>query len=457
MKILSYLRRHPIIIGLIVLSVMVRLGTLAALTYAHGYDAILLGDSTHYLIVAENVFNGIGYMYDGYPEAYRAPGYPAFLYLFVATGIPLIAGSLIQIAIASLIAPATYLLMRRFGVGQLLAAIAAAALAIEPVMVFYSVVLMPDVFFSILTLCAGWCALRFLETGAVRYLPYAGIACGIANYMRPADLYLPIAFVLAGALALAYRREFSIRTASALLLIPFFSFIVMSPWYVRNIATFGVPEFVSSQAPNLYKYGAGSTLAIAQGRDFAPVVKELYEKAAREMPHPDINAFENQEYLVRESKQIIAEHPAAFLKAYVLGLNGFWFSGNYHSLFARYGLISAEHRTISYSMVLGQQGVWGLMKTIAQTFDVYVFVGIFGKVLWMGICLSAVLGMWIMRRRPEAWIAALLCAYFSVTLLSTTIGIEARHRYALNPLLIAFSAVAISWMYAFVRTRLFRV
>ncbi len=433
-----------VIRNVFLVAVAIRLLVLGALVYFHGYSAILLGDSTHYLILAEHVQQGIGYVYDGVLEAYRAPGYPAFLYIFVSTGVPLIVGSFIQIIVASLIPATSYMIMRRLGVTHTYSFVGALFLAVEPVMVFYSIVLMPDVFFSVATLIAAWLAVKWTSEYPMSVAMYAGIAIGVSNYFRPANLYLPIGLFIAGFLLLLIRRHLSARSVLSLVLIPFFAFLITVPWSLRNLHQFGTMEFVSSQAPNLYKYGAGATLATAENRDFAPVVQELYAKAAAEMPDPDINAFANKTYLVKRSKEIILAHPAAYLESYLLGLSGFWFSGNYHSLLGKYGVISAEHRSVSYSLVLGREGVTGLIRTIVRTFDSYVVIALGGKALWLLIGGATVAGLWITRRRPEAWVTALLIAYFSATLLSTTIGVEARHRYALNPLMIAFTAVACS-------------
>ncbi len=437
----------PLLAGIIALAIAFRLCILAALVHFNGYDSLLLGDSVHYLRLAEHMRDGIGYVYEGVTETYRAPGYPAFLYVFVVTGVPLIAASLVQIIMSSLIPPGAYLLMRRLSVPRAWSIGAALFLAIEPVLAFYSVVLMPDVFFSILTLVAAWCAVRWCEEGAVKWAVSAGLSCGVANYLRPADLYLPIAFFLGGLMVLAVRRTITPRAVFVLAMVPFFSFLVMAPWSLRNLYLFNTTEFVSAKASNLYKYGAGATLATAEHRDLNLVIHDLNAKAEAEAPNPHLNTFEDEDYLLRESKKIIFAHPFDYLKTYLLGLNGFWFSGNYHSLLASYGMISAEHRSVSYSLIFAQEGISGLVHAVLQTLDVYVLIALFGKALWFVLTAFALGGFWILRRRPEVWVSALLSAYFSATLLSTTIGVEARHRFALIPLVSVFAFAAMATVY----------
>ncbi len=430
-----------------------RVALLLALVSSHGYGAILLGDSTHYLMLAEHVHQGIGYVYDGVLEAYRAPGYPAFLYFFVVTGIPLIVGSVLQIVVSSAIPAATYVFARRMGLPRVLSWCAGLLLAFEPTMIFYSVVLMPDVFFAALTLVAAFYAVRWCSEYRWTHAALAGVLCGVANYFRPADLYLPFAFVIGGLLVLLYRKHLSVRAVLPLLLVPFFAFLVMAPWSLRNLYHFGTTKFVSSQAPNLYKYGAGATLANAGHRNYPDVVRELYAQAALDNPGVDINAFAMEEYLMTKSKDIIRAHPVAYIETYLVGLSGFWFSGNYHTLFARYGLISAEHRSVSYSLALAQDGVGGLIKKIIETFDTYVVIALFSKALWLTIGVLAAFGLWIYRREPSAWVAAIMFAYFSATLLSTTIGVEARHRYMLNTQLVVFAALALHTFAIWARRR----
>lgn len=421
--------------------------------YFHGADSLLLGDSTHYLALAESVREGAGYVYKGAPEAYRAPGYPAFLYLFVASNVPLVIASVVQFIASAMLPVLSYFLALKIGVHRKMSLAGGIFLAFEPVMVFYGVVLMPDAFFAIFTFAAVWYAIRWCESGGFTYPLLAGFFCGVANYFRPADLYLPAAFIAGGLALLIVRRALSAKNIAALLIIPVAAFAIMAPWSVRNYITFGTFDFVSSQAPNLYKYGGGATLSIAEGRPLTDVLPELYEKARREAPRADLNDFANKNYLVAETIDIIRAHPFAYAKAYVLTLNGFWFSGNYHSLLASYGAISPANNNISYSLTLAQEGAIGLAKQIARTLDLYVAIAILGKALWFGVVALTLIGLWIYRRRPEAWVIALTCAYFSATLLSTPLGVEARHRYAINPLIIPFAAAAVHYVICAVRTR----
>lgn len=212
---------------------------------------------------------------------------------------------------------------------------------------------------------------------------------------------------------------------------------------------FGATEFVASKTTNLFNYGAVATLAAAEGRDYAIVKKELVERARREAPDPNLTSFADTEYLTNVSKEIIFQHPKEYVTTYLLGLNTFWFSGNYHYLLGRYGIIERPERATSFSLVLASEGPLGLVQAVMRTLDGYVAIAIVGKVFWVVVGMLALLGLWVRRRTPDAWVTVLLVAYFSATLIGTTIGVEARHRYALNPLLFAFAAVTVYALYAY--------
>src|SRR3989338_9052240 len=85
------------------LALIIRLIVLIFLLTNVGSNGIILGDTTRYLALAQSLVNGQGYFYDGSLEAFRPPGYPAYLFLFVYFNIPLWLAAIIQIIFSSLI------------------------------------------------------------------------------------------------------------------------------------------------------------------------------------------------------------------------------------------------------------------------------------------------------------------------------------------------------------------
>jgi hypothetical protein len=431
------------LIGLFFFSVIIRLALLGALLTYGGNDAIVLGDGIHYVTVAQNIADGEGVFYDGVLESYRPPGYSFYLLPFAYFKLPLYLAVIPQILVASLFPVCVFLLCRRLAVSYPFSLGAGILASIEPVQLFYSVVILADVYFSMAVLVAAYSVVRWIEVRRLRFLISAGVAIAVANYMRGAAIYLPYAFIVFGAIVLLLRREATMRSLAPLALIPLTALLVMAPWYIRNNVVFGVSEFVSSKGIILYSFAPVAITAKLEGRTYEVVKEQFYTKARTDLRDDNLTSFKNQSYLVEKSKEIIFAHPFLYLENYLLGLNTFWFSGNYHQLLVKYGVIAKPERSISYSLVLSQQGPVALVRTIFTTLDWYVVIAILGKAFWFALGVLAAIGLWLRRRTPEAWMAFLLAAYCSATILVPTIGVEARHRYALNPLMIAFAAVAV--------------
>jgi hypothetical protein len=66
--------------------------------------------------------------------------------------------------------------------------------------------------------------------------------------------------------------------------------------------------------------------------------------------------------------------------------------------------------------------------------------------------LATLYGLSLYRKSVVGWLIAVFFVYFSLTILSTVIGVEARHRYALNPIIFSLVCAAAYALYArFVR------
>ena len=437
--------------------------------FVHGGEAALLpGDGLRYLSLADSTLSGHGYMYEGALEAYRAPGYPLYFMLFRLLHAPLWSASLLQTTVSAGIAGWVVWFSRiKLGLPVWAACIAGLFAALEPDQVYYSVMLLPDVFFSIATLATFTYVLRWFDTGLFRYVFYAGLAIGIGNYFRPALMYLP--FFLAVAFfffAYAWWRPSVERgstqastpnvnrgsvkhAAIATLLVIVTAFGVMAPWYMRNEYVFGAFGFVSSQGYTQFTYDAVATTAAVEHRTYQDVKVEMLAQASAQAPDPNLYSFADGKYLTDQTLAVVIAHPKDFLKVYFLGLSEFWTIGNYQYLLKSVGLLAPPSQSVSYTMLLASQGLHAAISSfIGKIFEPFILVALFDRTFWFCICLIALTGLVLYRREPAAWLALLFALYFSATILSVSIGVEARHRYALDPLLFAFTVAALHILYA---------
>ncbi len=449
----AYVRRVPIVIFLIFgIALMVRLIVLGALLYSGGESNLIWGDTTRYLALAQNLIDDIGFVHKGVPDAYRPPGYPMFLLPFLAGGLPLWVASIVQIIVASFIPVATYLAAHRYlQLPHRWALFAGVVAAIEPVQVYFSVVLLPEALFASFFLLSLACMVRWLSYHDLRSAIWAGVFLALANYIRPAGLYFPVVVALLFAVYLWWHQlphRYLLHLCAYML-----AFIaILSPWYVRNHLQFGVSDFVSAGSYNLYIYGAASTLALATNRAYEDVNLEFLSDITQKAPEGQNRwSLRNMRFFESRSKEIISEYPLVFVRTYLAGLNNFHFSGTYHFLLSKYGIVHVPER-ISFSFYVNDNGFGAAFAKFAPLlFTPYFFLAAFGKILWFIFIFGALIGAWINRRNPLAILFVASLAYFCVTTVSVTIGAEARQRYMLNPLIFIFFAACVSVVWTRVR------
>jgi len=443
--------------ALFALSMATKVVYTVALYRYGGSDALILGDSTRYLTLAQHVVSGEGYTYNGYLESYRPPGYPGYLMLFTYFGIPLIFASLLQSMVASLLPIASFFLAHKLlGLPSKISGVVGILTALEPVQNFYAVTLMPDVYFSALLLVCIYYMYRWLNTERVRYIFLASVAIGFANYIRPAGLYLTLLLVIGTIVVGVYTREPLRQRALHLLVFFIIPSALMAPWCIRNYMQFDHYGFVSSLPYVAYVYAGVSSEAAARGVPYEVVKKEFLSRAAANVLDPKRPlTFANAPYYLENTLRSVQLYTTGYITTYLTGLNTFWFSGNYHYLMARYGLIENPPSKPSFSMLLASKGVSVVMQTVWEmSSQPYLYIAIVGKIFWVVVFLTALVGAAVSPDKYASMLFILLVVYFSITILPMTIGVEARHRYAMNPLLFGFSALGCVYASQYVRNKL---
>ncbi len=435
------LQKNKTLVWIFTIAFIVRIIFLIILSLHGGEETLVLGDTKRYLAIAQSVVSGEGYLYKGFLESYRAPGYPGYLMPFVAFNIPLWIASVLQIIIASLIPVFVYKFWQKYiGIKGRWIWLPVVLAIIEPVQVYYSVVLLPDVFFAALFLLGLHYVLKWFEGRTLKSLVFAAICFGFSNYMRPAGIYMMIFFGLCGIAYFLYKKQFTKKVLGHIVLFVVLSLLCILPWSLRNYVAYGSLSFVSSSAYNALVYAAASSKAVETGRDYNEVKLELLATLAKEAPVPrNPNNLQNEEYILGVVKETILTYPKGFIKTYLLGLNTFLFSGNYHYLLLKHGFIAMPEKGLSFSLILADKGLGGMLSKVGTyAGSPYVVIAILGKIFWLVVTVGSIIGAWRMRSKSGAFVFLMGVAYFAFTILSVTIGVEARHRYMLNPLIFVF-------------------
>ncbi len=177
---------------------------------------------------------------DGYPTAFRAPGYPLFLAgLYKAFGLQdrIAVVRLVQSVLGALLAPLAALLAHRLRLSAQATRLAGISLALYPILWMYPVGLASENTFIPLLVVSALALLSAGERPGALETTLAGLALGAATLTRGALApFLPVA-------ALWLWRRSGLRQATLLTVVVS---AVLAPWILRNSLFLGRPAFVEN-------------------------------------------------------------------------------------------------------------------------------------------------------------------------------------------------------------------
>ncbi len=258
-------RIGPFPLGVFVLALALRLvPVLWALPLGIGLD-----DMFQYDMLARSILAGNGYRWYAEPDlaliqpyiqldlssisydprgvetSFRPPLYPAFLALIYAlSGLPhrFAAARLAQAVLGALLAPMTYALGRRYGLGEKGARWAALAVAAYPILLAYPLALVTENLFFPLVLVSALALLRADETNRARHWLLAGLLLGLATLTRSVIfLFALMAVAWAGFSGRGWRAGWR----NGLLVLAGVLALTL-PWAARNTRLHGRLMFVES-------------------------------------------------------------------------------------------------------------------------------------------------------------------------------------------------------------------
>lgn len=273
--------RRAGLLGLVLVAVLVR-GLLLA-HVAHEPRKLYTPDSTGYHVLAHNLLrHGVFSGSEAAPFAPATgptPGYPVFVSgVFALAGESAIAVALLQIALAGATVVVTVWLAGRLGVSPGGATLAGLVVALEPVSVLHTVLLLTETLFT-LVLIGGLALLAWhLHTGSGWALVAGALLLGAATLSRPITLYLPLLLLpvlLTG--AVPARRWILVRRGLAFLLV---AALLPAAWAARNYREAGVFTVSTIGSAVLYYHVAATVLAAERGITQREAVQELRRIAA---------------------------------------------------------------------------------------------------------------------------------------------------------------------------------
>jgi 4-amino-4-deoxy-L-arabinose transferase-like glycosyltransferase len=242
----------------------------------------------------------------------RPPGYPAILFLFRTVGDSYTTAALLQSLIGVGAVFLTYHLALRLA-GVSVATVAAWWVAVDPLLVVQSSVLLTETIFAVLMLVA-LAHLTPLAQTAGNLAPWrwatAGLLVAAATFVRPISLYLPILVLLVGLfVALLHDRR---RLIYGALVFAVSFALPVGAWFLHNSSLTGVPTFSTVQGVNLALYRAVGAMIHEEGVSRNEARREMRRLVEAETK-PQMNPAEVAAIETRVGIREILERPLGYV------------------------------------------------------------------------------------------------------------------------------------------------
>lgn len=270
-----------------------------------------------YLDLARDLVLNGRFALNGIPELYRVPGYPILLFPGILGGH--MAG--VTIAIQILLSCLTVYLVCRIALmvfrRSSIAIACAWMLAIEPLSVIFSTLLMPETFltFAVTLFLLGM--IRYLNSGSQASLVLAACAASLSAFVSPIAYGLPVA-VSVTLVAVAYtqkRARMALHSTVFLVL----SMGLMGMWQARNYLETGYAGFSTAYVQSLYFAQAPAVLSVAEGRSEEAIQSEMSDRLhAYQLHHPHIAS--QMDFLRTEGLRALSSYPLTYTIIHVKGM-----------------------------------------------------------------------------------------------------------------------------------------
>jgi 4-amino-4-deoxy-L-arabinose transferase-like glycosyltransferase len=350
----------------------------------------------------------------------RPPGYPAILFLFRTVGDSYTTAALLQSLIGVGAVFLTYHLALRLA-GVSVATVAAWWVAVDPLLVVQSSVLLTETIFAVLMLVA-LAHLTPLAQTAGNLAPWrwatAGLLVAAATFVRPISLYLPILVIVVGLFVALVHDRRRLIYGTLVFLIAFA--LPVGAWFVHNSSLTGVPTFSTVQGVNLALYRAVGAMIHEEGVSRDEARSEMRRLVEAETT-PEMNPAEMAAIETRVGIQEILKRP----RGYVISAA----RGSIYTLFGP-GQADIQERLST--------GRWAAIASPVVVLSI---------VSALGMALFATAGVWHLTR-GRAWAPLLLLGLPIVYLLLIGSGqeSEARFRVPLAPMIAILAAVGVTWL-----------
>lgn len=409
-------------VWLLDLTGLAALSTLARLPWVLLVHAGPTSDSYFYYLSASSIAEGHGYSIMGHSTAFFPVGWPAFLAgLFAITGPSFAAVKTVNLVLWALSAGLAYALGRRLD-GRAVGLVSGGLVAVAPTVTVYAMRASSEALF--IPLLLGVCLLLIEKDGltpSLRRSALAGVLLGLAILVRSTAMLLPLVLPLWLLLRRPARESWR---AAALLAVT--SVLVLVPWAIRNAT---VMHTLGLSTNGGYTIWIGANPNATGGFDVrgGHHPRWAIRTAAAETSQNST--------LLRESVTYVSEHPLDWLGLIPAKFSNLMAWGSGPAANAHVGQRGPDPQRGRYERHLS-----GAEATLVNgsLHHLWLFK-LWHYSYWVmgGIALALA----ARKRRPGAWLAALLVGFWIVFHVLLIHG-EPRYMLSVTPLV----APALAWL-----------
>lgn len=455
---MDFLRNYKFEIILFCAAFGARLVALWIAVFYYGEQVLHLSDSQAIIETAQSIAAGGGFALRGLQYfSGNMPGYPAYLAvsIFLFNSVwPALFG---QMAMASLIPVFLVRVVGHLKLSRQLGFYAALIAAVEPHLVFYSITYMSEALHGFLFFLIIFFLIRFLKNVFWRELVISGVLLGLSAYVKEASYYTSFLFLAAVAYYFWNEKGRMSRIAVSALLFGGIVFIVVFPWLWRNHHNSGVWGMSAHGAYNFYVYDGASLVSLSEKIPYAIAQDRLVAELEKStgVSVLQANDLRYSQFMFSRGLTLFKQYARTVPVLALLIFFGFWTAHNYSYFLAYfYRWIAQPQYLIPPTQLLFQGNVSGALRDVfGFIFSPYYLISVVGRLLWLAIGIASWFGVWYLWRSGDrlqkafSLLAVFLFLYFSLAVFFVGLGIDGRMRYPIEPLIILFAAICITYLW----------
>ncbi len=398
-------------------------------------DQILIFDSFGYHNLAICIKNYLSFCGD----AFRTPGYPAFMALVYSLfGNHPYAVLFIQIFLNL----ASVVLMYKIGnelFSEKVGFIAALLFSLDLHHIIFINYLLTETLYTTVFLAGLFYLIRGLKTNQARYFIVSGGIYGISTLIRPISQYY-IAGILLFLLIWNYKKWKNGLRVAVLLLAAYC--MVIAPWCYRNYHAFGHFAVSNIKGYNLLFWNASYYEAKRQHKTIEQINDGFLVELKKMGWTPESNPFDKEKLDGELAGKIIKAHFADYLKTHLTGTVKIHLSLGTQSL-TEVLHIPAKKWTEEEKYT---NGVLVLAQKFFATKTAYeIILGLFVALFLVFVYFFSMLGVWSMIKQKQVLLMLFLLGSAGYFALISGIISYARYRLPSMPFYILLASVGVVW------------